>query len=155
MPYIIEKVGDWDKMLSYFNNLSADYLQKAFENKLREDGNLLVETIKGHIASQDLGWTPLAESTQRKKGGSMIYVESGSLMGSIKAKEVSGGGNLTIQVGAEGGHPSGESASQILEWLEYGTHRIPPRPLIRPTYDEMQSELKAGWTDLLQSLLRV
>ena len=155
MPYILEKVGDWDKMNAYFSNLSSRYLQEAFEDKLREDGNLLVEKIKGHITSQDLGWSPLAESTIRKKGGSMIYVETGSLLASIQAKEVFGGGDLTIQVGAEGGHPSGESASQILEWLEYGTHKMPPRPLIRPTFEEMQDTLKSGWSELLMSLLKV
>lgn len=155
MPYILEKVGDWEKMNSFFNKLSSDYLQDAFKDKLREDGDLLVEKIKGHIISQDLGWTPLAESTERKKGGSMIYVESGSLLNSIQAKEVQGNGDLSIQVGAEGGHPSGEDASQILEWLEYGTHKIPPRPLIRPTYEEMQSTLKSGWNELLASLLKV
>ena len=154
MPYILEKVGDWDKMNAYFNKLSEDYLQKAFEDRLRQDGELLVDAIKGHITSQDLGWTPLAESTQRKKGGSMIYVESGSLLGSIQAKEVSGG-DMAIQVGAFGGHPSGESASQILEWLEYGTNRIPPRPLIRPTFDEKQAEIKRGWRELILELMKV
>ena len=67
MPYIIEKVGDWDKMNAYFSKLSDGHLQKAFEDRIRQDGELLVDAIKGHISSQDLGWTPLAESTQRKK----------------------------------------------------------------------------------------
>lgn len=154
MPYIIEKVGDWDKMNAYFNDLSSDKLKKAFKDKLKEDGDLVVETIKNHITSQDLGWTPLAESTVSKKGNSTIYVDTGQLLSSIQAKEVQGG-DLSIQIGAEGNHSSGVSSAQILEWLEYGTDKIPPRPLIRPTYDEMQDKLKRGWNNLFIELLRV
>ena len=152
MPYILEKVGDWDKLNAFFDKLSGDVVKKAFQDKLREDGDLTVNTIKNHITSQDLGWTPLAESTVRKKGSSMIYVDTGQLLESIQAKEVQGG-DLSIQIGAEGNHPSGVSSAQILEWLEYGTDKIPPRPLIRPTFDEMQDKLKSGWKGFFEDLL--
>jgi len=155
MPYILEKVGDWDKALSYFDELSSDKVQRAFEEKIREDGDMLVNTIKNHISAQDLGWTPLAESTVNKKAGSMIYVETGALVDSIQAKEVSNNGDFAIQVGAEGTHPSGESSAQILEYLEYGTNKIPPRPLIRPTVTEKEKEIKSGWVDLFNELLKV
>jgi hypothetical protein len=43
--------------------------------------------------------------------------------------------------------------SDIMIWLEYGTDAIPPRPLIRPTWDEIEPVLKQHWKGILAELI--
>ena len=44
--------------------------------------------------------------------------------------------------------------SDLMIWLEYGTDKIPPRPLIRPTWEEIEPILKEHWKDLLDGLVK-
>ena len=39
-------------------------------------------------------------------------------------------------------------------WLEYGTDKIPPRPLVQPTIEEVQDLLKEHWEDLMKELIK-
>ena len=142
--------GDWERLqrclFGLANNLNPDFIAQ-----FDEDGEFVVEKMKGHIAAQDLGWAPLSPNTIRLKGHSTIYVETGTIYGSIEAKKISSGaGGCTIIVGvpAGAGHPSGYSMGTIMGWLEYGTSKQPPRPLIRPVYDEVQSILQEHWKSL-------
>ena len=38
--------------------------------------------------------------------------------------------------------------------LEYGTDKIPPRPLVQPTIKEVEKILKDHWKDLFESLVK-
>ena len=153
MPFTVKKVGDWDKVEALFNFLTDGSFKEAIKDKLREDGDLIVDSIKNHITAQDLGWTPLAESTLKKKQGTMIYVETGQLLNSITQRD-SNTGDMSIEIGAEGEHSSGISNDMLLTYLEYGTNKIPPRPLIRPTFEEYQNKSKNDWISFLKDLLR-
>ena len=50
--------------------------------------------------------------------------------------------------------PSGEKFSDLMIWLEYGTDKIPPRPLVRPTWEEIEPIIKEHWKDLLDGLVK-
>ena len=39
-------------------------------------------------------------------------------------------------------------------WLEYGTDKIPPRPLVRPTIEEVEDIIKSHWKELFQELVK-
>lgn len=132
-------------------------LLPLFKAQLEDDGNLILKTLLDHIDAQDLPWTPLSERTIQLKGGSEeIYVETGYLRDNLQVRRVKSVANgVTLFVGASAWKrtPSGAKFSDLLIWLEYGTDKIPPRPLIRPTWDEVEPILKDNWRSLLEDII--
>lgn len=149
--------GDWNKAGIYLRNLAVK-LRPAFEAQLYEDGQLILDTIKGHIDAQDLNWTPLSERTIELKGGDdTIYVETGELYDGLTVRRIkSATKGSTIFVGASPWkrHKNGMKMSDLMIWLEYGTDKIPPRPIIRPTHEEVQKVLQQHWKELFEDLCK-
>lgn len=152
----MSKFGDWTKAGIILQNLTAN-IYPAYKAQLHEDGELLLKTIINHIDKQDLNWVPLAESTIQLKGGDeTIYVETGYLKDNLEVRRVRAPKNgVTLFVGASAWKttPSGLKFSDLMIWLEYGTDKIPPRPLIRPSWEEVEPMLKNNWQELLQKLI--
>ena len=140
--------GDWAKAGVVLKRLAVN-LNPFAKGMLYEDGQLVLETIQGHIDKQDLNWTPLAKSTIRAKGSDDIYVETGSLRNGLTVRKIkSSKDDLVLFVGASPWKrhaPSGKKMSEILIFLEYGTSRIPPRPLVEPTFEEVKSKIQKEW----------
>ena len=67
MPYM-SKFGDWTRAGVVLQGLHVN-LFPAFKAQIEEDGNLILDTLIGHIDAQDLPWTPLSERTIELKGG--------------------------------------------------------------------------------------
>ena len=156
MGVYLSKFGDWTRAGIVLQGLHVNIFP-AFKAQLEEDGKMIVETIQGHIDAQDLPWTPLSERTIELKGGdSTIYVETGFLRDNIKVRKVRSVANgITLFIGANAWTrtPSGSKLSDIMIWLEYGTDKIPPRPLIRPTWEEVEPILQDNWETLLKDLI--
>ena len=93
--------GDWNRAGVYMRNLAVK-LKPAFEAQLWEDGQFVLEKMKGHIDSQDLDWTPLSDRTIELKGGdTTIYVETGALKNGLVVRRIkSSARGSTIFVGA-------------------------------------------------------
>lgn len=129
----------------------------AFKAQIEEDGQLILKTLLNHIDSQDLPWTPLSKKTIELKGGNdTIYVETGFLKNNLRVRKVRSVSNgITLFVGASAWKktPDGVKFSDLMIWLEYGTDKIPPRPLIRPTWKEVEPIIKNNWKDLIQDLI--
>lgn len=127
--------------------------------KLYENGKLVLETMQGHIESQDLNWVPLSKSTVRQKGNDKIYIETGALKDGLGIRKIkSAKDDVTIFIGAspwKTHKPSGLKYSDLMMYLEYGTSKIPPRPLVQPTYDELEKQLKSGWEDVIRLAMGV
>ena len=140
--------GDWAKAGVVLKRLAVN-LNPFAKGMLYEDGQLVLETIQGHIDKQDLNWIPLAKSTVRAKGRDDIYVETGSLRNGLTVRKIkSSKDDLVLFVGASPWKrhaPSGKKMSEILIFLEYGTSRIPPRPLVEPTFEEVKSKIQKEW----------
>lgn len=153
----LKMTGDWNKAGIFMKTLAVR-LRPAFELQLYKDGEFVLEKIKGHIESQDLNWTPLAERTIELKGGDdTIYIETGQLFNGLTVRRIkSTVKGSTIYVGASPWkkHEGGMSMSDLMIWLEYGTDKIPPRPVIQPTYEEVKDILKSHWEDLLKELCK-
>ena len=153
----LKMTGDWNKAGIFMKTLAVR-LRPAFELQLYKDGEFVLEKIKGHIESQDLNWTPLAERTIELKGGDdTIYIETGQLFNGLTVRRIkSTVKGSTIYVGASPWkkHEGGMSMSDLMVWLEYGTDKIPPRPVIQPTYEEVKDILKSHWEDLLKELCK-
>ena len=140
--------GDWSKAGVVLKRLAVN-LNPFAKGMLYEDGQLVLETIQGHIDKQDLNWIPLANSTVIAKGSDDIYVETGSLRNGLTVRKIkSSKDDLVLFVGASPWKrhaPSGKKMSEILIFLEYGTSRIPPRPLVEPTFEEVKSKIQKEW----------
>lgn len=149
--------GDWNRAGVFMQNLAVK-LKPAFEAQLWEDGHFVLEKMKGHIDSQDLQWTPLSERTIELKGGdTTIYVETGALRDGLVVRRVkSSTRGSTIFVGASPWkrHEGGMKMSELMLWLEVGTDKIPPRPLVEPTIEEVEDILKSNWKDLMKELIK-
>lgn len=156
MAYV-SKFGDWTRAGVVLQGLSVN-LVPAFKAQIEEDGNLILNTLIDHIDSQDLPWTPLSERTIELKGGdSTVYVETGFLKGSLEVRRVKSVANgITLFIGASAWKRTSEGVklSDLMIWLEYGTDRIPPRPLIRPTWEEVEPIIRDNWQVLLQDLIK-
>ena len=153
----LKMTGDWNRAGVYLQNLAVK-LKPAFEGQLYEDGELVLQTMRGHIESQDLSWTPLAERTVELKGGdTTIYVETGALKDGLTVRRIkSSVKGSTIFIGASPWkrHDGGMKMSDLMIWLEYGTDKIPPRPLVQPTIEEVEKIIKDNWKDLMKDLIR-
>ena len=153
----LEMTGDWNRAGLYMRNLAVK-LKPAFEAQLWEDGQMVLEKMRGHIDSQDLSWTPLAERTVELKGGDdTIYVETGALKNGLTVRRIkSSARGSTIFIGASPWkrHEGGMKMSDLMIWLEYGTDKIPPRPLVRPTIEEVEDIIKSHWKELFQELVK-
>lgn len=149
--------GDWNKAGVYLRNLAVK-LKPAFEAQLLEDGNFVLEKMKDHIDNQDLSWTPLAERTVELKGGdTTIYVETGALKDGLTVRRVKSsvkGSTFFIGASPWKRHEGGMKMSELMIWLEYGTDKIPPRPLVQPTIEEVEKILKDNWKELMKDLLK-
>lgn len=152
----MSKFGDWTRAGVVLQGLSVN-LVPAFKAQIEEDGNLILKTLIDHIDAQDLPWTPLSERTIELKGGdSTIYVESGYLKNNLqvrRVKSVANGFTLFIGASAWKRTPEGVKLSDLMIWLEYGTDKIPPRPLIRPTWDEVEPIIKEHWREILKDFV--
>lgn len=131
--------GDWERVSNVLNSLSTN-LGENVQQALEETANEALTTIQGHIDSQDLGWSPLSSSTIKAKGHDNIYVETGELRNSFQVQQVSSGETTSFRVGIPSGtqHSSGLPTSKVMEYMEYGTTKQPPRPLIRPSMQEVK-----------------
>lgn len=137
-------------------NLAVN-LKPTFEAQLYEDGEFVLEIMKDHIDNQDLSWTPLARRTVELKGGdTTIYVETGQLKDGLVVRRIKSSiRGSTIFIGASPWkrHEGGMKMSDLMIWLEYGTDKIPPRPLVQPTIEEVTDLLKDHWRDLMKELI--
>ena len=153
----LQLTGDWNRAGLYMKNLAVK-LKPAFEAQLWEDGQFVLETMKGHIDNQDLNWTPLSERTVELKGGdTTIYVETGQLKDGLIVRRVKSsvkGSTLFIGASPWKTHEGGMKMSELMIWLEYGTDKIPPRPLVQPTIEEVKDILKEHWKDLMRELIK-
>ena len=149
--------GDWNRAGIHLRNIAVK-LRPSFEAKFYEDGQMVLEKIKGHIYSQDLSWTPLSDRTVELKGGdTTIYIETGQLANGLVVRRVKSSiKGSTIYVGASPWkkHEGGMSMSDLMIWLEYGTDKIPARPLIRPTYEEVKDLLERSWQELFKDIVK-
>lgn len=155
---MISTYGDWAKCGVMLKALSVNLMPVA-KAKIDQNGKIILEALKNHIEKQDLSWKPLAKNTIYKKGGEEILIETGALKDGLVVRKIkSAKDDYTIFVGAspwKTHKPSGLKMSDLMLYLEYGTSRIPPRPLIEPTYDELESRLKDGWEDVIKEAMGV
>lgn len=142
---MFRKTGPWGQVQKILDRLSVK-LYPSFQARIMESGELYLQTVLGHIDAQNLSWTPLSERTIELKGGdTTIYVETGWLYNNLAVEKIkSNKTEFAIFVGASKTKvtPKGERFSDLMIWLEYGTDKMPPRPLLRPSWTEVEPLIK-------------
>lgn len=141
--------GDWGKLKKFTKNFSKDLIPNA-HNLTVTEGNRVASEIKESLLNQALPHTDIKQETKDKKNSSKILVETGTLANSIQAIPQ---GNEVIIV-PYGDHPTGDlSASELAIIHEYGTDKIPPRPFIRPAYEENKDKVGENFEDLVDNVI--
>lgn len=157
MSISIKKYGDWSRAGAVLRGIQVN-LFPAFTAQITKDGDLILKTLQGHIDRQDLPWVPLSRKTiEMKNGNDTIYIETGWLRDNLSVRKIkSSKKDFSIFIGASPWktHPSGVKFSDLMIWLEYGTNKIPPRPLIRPTWDEVEPVIKESWRGILEDVVK-
>jgi len=152
----LQMTGDWKKAAILLKNLQTN-LAPFMDGTLYEKGEFVLERLKEHIDRQDLMWTPLSQRTVQVKGDNRIYIETGYLRDNLvvrRLKSTVKGSTIIIGASPWKTHkPSGEKMSDIMIWLEYGTQHIPPRPIIRPTFDEIKPLMEKEWGQALKDFI--
>ena len=162
MSLKMKMTGDWKKAGIVLKNLSVR-LYPAFELQLQSDGEFVLEKLREHIDSQDLNWSPLSDRTIELKGGDdTILVNSGELRDGLcvrRVKSATKGSTFFIGASPWKKHTNaltGESVpmDSLMIWLEYGTDKMPPRPLIQPTYEEVMGIIEKNWESYFKKLCK-
>lgn len=152
----VNLTGDWERVTNVLNSLSTN-LGENVQNALEDTANEALNTIQGHIDSQDLGWASLSDSTVKIKGHDTIYIESGELRDSFQVTQLSSGDTTSFQVGIPSGSrhsSSGLPTSQLMEYMEYGTIKQPARPLIRPSVQEVKPKFLRIVSGAIKDVMR-
>lgn len=134
---MIKKVGDWNKAHALTKAL-ASIMQESAQQSLMKVGLYAEGAAKKHISNQDLPWRPLSPRTladKRRRGRSeKIYIDSSTYFQSITSWVVRGKAYAGVKRTATYG--GGMLVQDIARNMEFGTSRIPARPLWAPVLAE-------------------
>lgn len=139
--------GDWDKIQKFCNSFGKD-LEKEGKKYISEQSKMVQQTVQDKIKSGE-GMKALKPSTIAKKGSDRPLIETGTLLDSISV-EING---LSFTVKPTGDNPSGLTNEQQAIYHEFGTERIPPRPFMRPSYEEVEPKLKEEISEVVSNII--
>lgn len=137
-----EFYGDWATFSRGVRHLESDAFVDGVTEDLERLGHQIEYSLKSHIIKQDLPWKKLSKITVAlKHGREEILIDTAGYAASFSV-EVNQRWKryLELTVYPKGNVPDrGVSYQQIAYWHEYGTSRMPERPLWRPVADEIDS----------------
>lgn len=139
--------GDWDKIQKFCKDFGKD-LEKEGKKYISEQSKMVQQTVQDKIKSGE-GMKALKPSTIAKKGSNRPLIETGTLLDSISV-EIKG---LSFTVKPTGDNPSGLTNEQQAIYHEFGTERIPPRPFMRPSYEEVEPKLKEEISEVVSNII--
>lgn len=138
--------GDWLQTHAWLNGLEKAPLE-PFSEQVEVLGKAIQKKVQQHIVKQDLDWVPLAHSTIRQKGFESILMNSLEYLQKIDFEVLKNSSSKwELIVYPKGDHAgSGLSMQTLAMYLEYGTSRMPERPLWRVVFEEIEGmdEFKA------------
>lgn len=141
--------GNWKGVIKLTNNLDKDLMANS-KDYLKDESKQIQDAIKNVINNQTQNWTPLKSDTVKKKGSSKMLIETGQLVDSITVIPQS---DLEYIIAPEGNHSSGLSNSQLAIYHEYGTEKVPPRPFIRPVFEENAPQVVSEMKEIVRETI--
>lgn len=135
--------GDWNKLRSWIDRMNSGAPIDEMKEQVEATAEATKEIVTGHIRRQDWKRKALSPITVASKGGNRkVYFETGQYLDSIDVIVKDKGEGVTIAVAPIGSHSSGLDMQELAVMLEYGTSKMPARPLWRPSFREVQGTLE-------------
>jgi len=124
----------------------SEKIEETFNGAFRDMGEVFITRVATHIRKQDLKMAPLSPRTVAKKTQHERdkWIESEFFIDHLENRLIEEKDGISIKAGAftDVKHtPSGKSMGDLAALLEYGSIKIPARPLFTPTLDEMEPVL--------------
>lgn len=133
------KIGDWKGVEKFFGSLGIE-MKKKISQAQWDICKKLRDTVIDHITAQDLNWEDLSERTVKlkKKNKDLILIDTETYVSNIKMWRANGVVNVGVKKGTTYKRKSGSvSLERVAIWLEYGTSKMPARPLWNPSFEEL------------------
>ena len=105
-----------------------------------------------HLNMQDLAWTPLAVYTVQKKDSSLILLDTFLYRDSIRAWKTKSAGYVGVNNTVA--YPSGIKICEVAIDNEFGTQKIPARPLWQPSANDVRAWRSSLSDDFLRAMIR-
>jgi len=131
--------GDWLYTKNWLA-VAPVKLNREISKIMENFSTLILQKIRMHIISQDLDWPALASSTVMRKGFETIYIDKGSFYKNMVIERKKAGKSTQWQIRPSKRYAkgSGKTYQDLALFLEYGTIKMPARPLWRPMFDEVK-----------------
>lgn len=138
---IARKDPDKQKLLGQFAHYIADiYVEELVDavNSQKYEGKWepLTPEYKAWKVSQGLS-SKIWEATSLLKDSISVWRSGSAWVVGIEKNIRYPGSNVPVY--------------KVARWMEYGTSRMPPRPLFRPVKDHIQRNMRSHWNDFLRS----
>jgi len=149
--------GDWDKFRHILTKLSDN--EEQYFAVGRSMGDKIAEKIWDTIESQEPDFAPLVEEYRQQKIREGYYdrimIRTGDYLNSIQVTNVeSNGDQLSVFVGVEGGKTETKlDMTELAQFLEYGTSKMPARFPITQSWDIIKDEVKKEVADRLKLII--
>lgn len=141
-PFLVKKIGNWDGAIDFFKQMGYRVKTVSLQSQQEICKDLRDRVIK-HILAQDMGWEPLAKSTQRIKNQNHktdVYLDTELYIHNIITWRVGNTFLTGIKKGiAYNRKGSFANVDRIAALNEFGSagDRVPVRPLWEPTIMEL------------------
>ncbi len=141
----VKLVGNWDQAIREVHQLGPKIKAASIKAQIRLGSDFL-KVVKNHILNQDLPWKPLSPEYERLKQeaglDTGIYYAYGNYFRSLEVWKPTNSGVVLVGIRRHrytrrlNGKKSRVELAVIAAILEFGTSRIPKRPIWNPSIKE-------------------
>lgn len=145
--------GDWRELGVWLRTAKTKPISAGIKKAFDILGKAVSERLKFHIREQDLPWPSISPNT-RKKSPKILF-ESGEFMNSIDHRvTTSGRYHIQVDITPRGTHSKAKLPMGLLaSYFEYGTSKMPARPLWRPVMNEIP--MMPEWKEMLKTSVKL
>ena len=115
-------------------------------------GGMLETALVDKIQSGNIEGPPLSKSWAEHKGHSNPWYYTGRLEGDIKYEVEDG--KVNVGIIDAGSYRNGENVATVAKKLEYGSGKIPARPLFRPVADDEMKNVEKEASTFVRDLIK-
>jgi hypothetical protein len=136
---VAKTVGDWSGVIKFFKDSGIEVRKKTMDAQW-EICKKLKSILIRHIIANDLNWANLSPITRanKKENKNMIYMDTELYINSIQVWRNGLNAQVGLKKGATYRRKSGSvSLERVAMWMEYGTQKMPARPLWAPSIEEL------------------
>ena len=138
----VKKIGDWNGAIRFCSSMGYEVRKKA-EKAQWDICKKLKQIVIAHLLAQDLNWEPLSRKTRqnKKENKNLILIDTEIYLDNIKVWKESGAARVGVKKGVL--YKRGDntiSLERVAILNEFGTSRVPARPLWNPSIEELGGE---------------